>query len=352
MMWGGVRAARFFCLLVTQMLAAPGAQAEQIKLRVALQLPITSHIGVNLAHFKEEVESRSESALAVEIYDNSRLYKDHEIVVAVASGAIEMGIANYNQFSEKVPAIDIVGLPFLLNTEALVRAATNPDGEIRLLLDEAVLKATGTRVLWWQAYGSSAFFSKQRDVKHPSQILGQKIRVSGENYANLARRCGGIPLVISASKQRKAASDGTVDMITTGITGVDSRELWKVTDVITRTEHAALEFVVIINENVWQALDKNHQTILLASARKVEAALRDEIADIEAKAYEFARAKGMTIHELTPDDVAEWRACSAGVTEDYMKSAGELGSRLMNSYGKLRTQACCSSGPKGTFSLR
>jgi C4-dicarboxylate-binding protein DctP len=57
-----------------------------------------------------------------------------------------------------------------------------------------MLKATGTRVLWWQAYGSSVFFSKGRDTKHPSQIRGQKIRVSGENYANLVKRCGGIPL--------------------------------------------------------------------------------------------------------------------------------------------------------------
>jgi C4-dicarboxylate-binding protein DctP len=66
--------------------------------------------------------------------------------------------------------------------------------------------------------------------------------VSGENYAHLVERCGGIPLVISASQQHQAIKDGGVDMITTGVTGVDSRELWKVTDTITRTEHAALEF--------------------------------------------------------------------------------------------------------------
>ena len=124
--------------------------------------------------------------------------------------------------------------------------------------------------------------------------------MSGENYAHLIKRCGGIPLVISASQQHQAVKDGGVDMITTGITGVDLRELWKVTD----------------------------------------------------KAYEFACAKGMTIYELTPNDVAEWRACSAGVLKDYMNGAGELASLLMGSYGRLRIHPCCSSGPKGTFSLR
>jgi C4-dicarboxylate-binding protein DctP len=351
--WGDVRAALFFCLsLAPQMLVSFSAEAEQIKLGVTLQLPITSHIGANLVQFKEEVQRRTKGVVVVEVHDNSRLYRDDEVIAAVASGAIELGITNYNQFSKRVPAIDIIGLPFLLNTEALVKAATSPDGEIRKLLDEAMLKATGTRVLWWQAYGSSVFFSKGRDTKHPSQIRGQKIRVSGENYAHLVKRCGGIPLVISASQQHQAIKDGGVDMITTGITGVDSRELWKVTDSITRTEHAALEFVVIINEKIWQTLDKSQQTVILESSRKVERALREEMADIEAKAYEFARAKGMRINELAPNDVAEWRACSAGVLEDYMNSAGELASLLMSSYGRLRIHPCCSSGPKGTFSLR
>ena len=47
-MWGDVRAALFFCLLLApQMLAPFRAEAEQIKLGVTLQLPITSHIGSN-----------------------------------------------------------------------------------------------------------------------------------------------------------------------------------------------------------------------------------------------------------------------------------------------------------------
>ena len=251
-----------------------------------------------------------------------------------------------------MPAIDIIGQPFLLNFDALVRAVTDPDREIRRVLDKAVLEGTGTRVLWWQAYGSSVFFSKGRDTRRPAQITGQKIRVSGGMPVELVKRCGGVPRVISASKQHQAAKDGTVDMISTGITGVDSRKLWEVTDTVTRTEHAALEFVVIINEKVWQSLPAQIQTIFVESARKVERDLREQMAEIEEKAYAFARAKGMKIHELSPDDVAEWRACSADLLADYMDEGGELARRLMGAYGKLRTEPCCNSGSAGAFSLR
>jgi C4-dicarboxylate-binding protein DctP len=158
--------------------------------------------------------------------------------------------------------------------------------------------------------------------------------------------------VISASGQHQALRDGTVDMAMTGVTGVTARELWKVTDTITRSEHAALEFVVIINDKTWQSLGEGHRAAVTAAARGAEQELRQQMADIEAKAYAFARDKGMHVHDLTPNEVAEWRACSAPIVEDYLTLAGELGRRVMAAYGKLRTQPCCTSGPSGEFTRR
>jgi len=346
----GVRWSR---LLALALLLVPfTGQAQQVKLRVTTQLPISNHIGANLVQFKEEVESRTDRAITVEIFDRSRLYKDNEALGAVATGAIEMGSVPTSQFYDKVPGVEIFQLPFLFNFEALVRAATGPASEMRKLLDTAVLEATGTRVLWWQSYGSSVFFSNGQDARHPIGIRGQRIRVFGQNMANFTKYCGGTPFVISAGQQYQAVKDGKVDMVMTGITGVDSRDLWKVTDTVTRTEHAALEFIVVVNEKVWQSLAETHKTIVSASARRVEHDLRQQMASIEAKAYAFARNKGMKIHDLAPNQVAEWRACSSGMLEEFMDRGGELPRRLMGAYGKLRTHPCCSSGPAGTFTLR
>ena len=352
---GGIRVSRVWCrglLLACLTLAPFPAGAEPVKLRITLQLPITNHLGVNLQQFKDDVEGKTRGAIVVEIFDRSRLYKDNEVLAAVSSGAIEMGTVGLSQFHKVVPALEVFAQPFLFNFDALVRAATSPDSEMRRLLDKAVLETTGVRVLWWQSYGQSVFFSKGRDARTPAATRGQKIRVFGENMANFTKYCGGIPFVITASKQAQAIKDGTVDMAMTGVTGVTSRELWKVTDTITRTEHAALEFVVIINDKAWQSLGEHHRAVITAAARRAEQDLRQQMADIEAKAYAFARDKGMTVYDLTPNDVAEWRACSAPVVVDYLTLAGELGQRMMAAYGKLRTQPCCASGPPGEFTRR
>jgi C4-dicarboxylate-binding protein DctP len=337
-------------LLCAILATVPGlAAADPVKLRLTLQVPITNHLGVNLVQFKDEVEKRTNKEVSIEIFDNGQLYIDERVVDAVSSGEIEMGTAVINQFSYRTATVDVIQMPFLFNFEALVRASTSPDSEVRKLIDKAILEAAGVRVLWWQSYGSTVFFSKGRPITTPSAIRNQKVRVFSETMSDFARECGGTPLVLSSSRMLEGMKDGTVDMAMTGIMSVDTRQLWKVADTITRTEHAAIEFVVIINEKIWQSLMASHRAIIVEAARKAERTLRDQIAGIEARAYAFAREKRMRIYDLTPDQVAEWRACSTGLLDAYMKNPGMQVRQILDAYGRLRTEPCCSVGPGGYF---
>jgi C4-dicarboxylate-binding protein DctP len=341
-----------YCFPLACLALAPfTAGADQIKLRATTQLPLASPLGANLMQLKREVEEKSGGAISIEIYDSNspRMIKDDEVLGAVSSGAIEIGVLPVPQFHKAVRAMEVIEHPFFFNFEALVRAAADPDGELRKLLDTAILESTGTRVLLWQAFGSSVFFAKGQDAKTPASIQGKKVRVAGENMAEVIKYCGGIPFVMLASKQKKAIDDGEIDLTISGITTVKSRELWKSTDTITRTEHAMFEFVVIVNEKAWRSLSRDHRSIVVAAARRAERDLRRKSADIDAEAYAFARSKGMKVIELTPDDVAEWRACSAAIVVDFMQAAGDLGERVMSIYAKLRMDPCCSAGPTGEF---
>jgi C4-dicarboxylate-binding protein DctP len=339
-------------LLACLLLAPVAAEAQQVKLRFSSQLPHTSHIGKNLIQFRDEVEKRTANALTIEIFESGKLYKDNQVVGAVSSGAVDMGVVPADRFVDKVPAIAIFQQPFLFNFEALVKAALDPDKEMRKLIDKAILEATGARVLWWLPFGSAVILSKQQPTFGPAEIAKQKIRVLGKTHAAFIEKCGGIPAIINAGEQLAALEDGRVDMLMTGVSGVPARHLWKGTDTITRTDHAAVEMLVVINEGVWQGLSGQHKVIAIEAARKAEKTIRDEISKIEADAYTFAREKGMKVYELTPDQVAEWRACSAPVLEAFMMSSGELAHQLMGAYGKLRTDPCCSAGPTGLFTRR
>ncbi len=309
--------------------AAAQAGAADVTMRISLQLPLTSHLGQNLALFEQEVEAASDGAIDVEIYDSATLYKDNEVPQAVGSGAIEAGVASLTRYYGDVPAVDIFYQPFLFDTEEKVRAAVAPGSEIRTAIDDAIAE-TGATVLWWQAYGGAIMLSNGGPVAEPADLEGKKVRVFGKTLGDFVTAAGGAPTIISGSEQYLAYQRGTVDIGMTGVSGVKSRKLWEVMDTITVTNHADIEFVVVVNTEWWDGLTDAQREILSAAAAKAETTVRDEMAAIEADAYAAAEANGMTIYRPTEAEIAAWREVSQPVYETYRDRAGALGAKLLD----------------------
>jgi C4-dicarboxylate-binding protein DctP len=333
--------------------SAPVCSAEPITLKFTLQVAASNpQLGLPVVQFKEEVERETNKAVLVEIFDKQRLFIDDQVVGAVQSGAAEMGMAGINQISRRLPAAEIVEQPFLFNFGALTRAAADPERELRQLFDKGVLESIGVRVLWWQTGGNHILFGKGLDVADPERMKNKKVRVYSESMASMIRHCGGVPQILSITKVSDAFKNGTIDLAMTGVLSAETRDLWKVSDTLTRTDIASMEWIVIMNEKSWQALTDQQKAIIEAAAKKAERDVREKSAKLEEKSWEWARNKGMMVYDLTPDQVAEWRACSAEVLENYMNSGGELVRKLISAYGRLREDPCCSAGPAGAFTRR
>jgi C4-dicarboxylate-binding protein DctP len=323
----------FACASIGLLLSLP--VAAETKLRITLQLPLKSHLGQNLLQFKEEVERESNGDLVVEIYDSAQLYKDKEVPQAVASGAVEMGVASLTRFAGTIPAVDVFYVPFMFNNGDMVRAATNPDSKIRQLLDEAILD-TGARVLWWQAYGGAIMLSKDGPLETPKDIEGKKVRVFGKTLGEFINTLGGSPTLISGSEQYLAYQRGTVDAGMTGVSGVKSRKLWQVMDWITVTNHADIEFVVLINEKFWQGLTDQQRAIITTAGRNAELAVRDEMSRIEEEAYQAAKDNGMQVQTLVTEQIDAWRAATQPVVDQYLSQSGDLGKQILEAAEELR----------------
>jgi C4-dicarboxylate-binding protein DctP len=316
--------------------ATTAAQAADTTLRITLQLPLKSHLGQNLILFKNEIEKTSNGGIEVQIYDSAQLYKDKQVPQAVGSGAIEMGVASLTRFVGDVPAVDIFYQPFMFNSDDLVRKATAKDSPVRGPLDAAILKQTGARVLWWQAYGSAVMLSKGDPVSTPDMIKDKKVRVFGKTLGEFVKSCGGAPTMVSGSEQYLAYQRGTVDVGMTGVSGVTARKLWDVMDTITRTQHADIEFVVVVNDKFWNGLSEANRKIISDAAALADDAVRNDIAQIEKDAYAASLENGMKIVDPTAEQIDAWRACSKPVYDQFATDAGALGKEIMDAAVKLQ----------------
>ena len=305
------------------------------KIRITMQLPITSPLSQNLVSFKEKVEAESNGDLLVEIYPAAQLFTDKEVPTAVASGQIEMGSASLVRFAGTIPAVDIFSVPFLFNSLELVGAATDPDSKIRQLIDQAMAEK-GARPLWWQPYGLTVLLTRGKPVTHPDHMQGLKIRTFGKALEMFVNTVGGAATNIAASRQYLAYERGTVDGGMTGMLSVQERKLFDVMDHLSMTHHSDIEFVVVINERFWQQLDQTHRDILTDAARQVEKELRVEFTRIGEKATQIAIKNGLKIHHLSAEEKAAWERVSAPLRESYVKNAGDIGVELMLATEALR----------------
>lgn len=316
------------------LLAWPGSAANATTLRVTLQLPITAPFGQNLLLFKEQVEQASGGGITVEIYPNAQLYTDKEVATAVATGQIEMGVAFTNRLAGLIPAIEVFSVPFLLDTQERVLAATAPGSPVRTPLDEAMI-ARGMRPLWWQPYGF-AIIMADTPVRRPADLEGLKIRTFGKAYEQLISSLGGAATNIPGSEQYLAYERGTVDGGMTGVMGVKDRKLYQVMETITDANVAAIEAVVLINERLWQGLEPEDRRIIAEAAITAETDINQEIAGILEDSFAAAAEGGMEVIQLTAEDRAAWREATRPLWDAFRADTGALGAKVMDAAEAVR----------------
>ena len=311
------------------------AAAERV-LRLTLQLPMTNVLGQNVSAFKEIVERESGGEIEVEIHPSAELYKDKDVPQAVSSGAIEMGVAPITRFSHLKPAVSLFNLPFLFDSNEDIAAATAPGHPIRATLDREIL-ATGARPLWWQPFGLAVMLGRDEAPLHPDILKARKTRVFGDTMGEFVAAIGGDPVPVSGSKQYQAYERGEVDFGMTGVTAVKSRKLYEVMGYMVNTNHAALEFVVVINEALWNELSEVERAIIETAAAEVEHDLRLSYRQIHRETLDWIAANtAMKVSDLNAEQLSAWREAAKPVYDSYLQRAGQIGEEVLAEAQKLQ----------------
>jgi C4-dicarboxylate-binding protein DctP len=306
--------------------------AETI-IRVTLQLPATHSLGQNWIAFKSIVEKQSAGELKVQLFPSAQLYKDKQVPEAVGSGAVEAGSAFLGRFAGSVPAVEVINVPFLFDDEAALRAAVSTGSKMRNILDAAVIKETGAKVLWWQAFGRNVYLNNGSPIRTPADMKGKKVRTYGKILGWTVEALGGAPTLMSGSKQFLAYQQKAVDVGMTGASAVKSRKLFEVMNHMTLSFDSAIEFVAVMNNKFFEGLSKKHQDIITNASAIVEKQLRDKIYSNEAATVKELRSK-MTVVDLSAAERTKWREATKGVIDRFIKERGATAAAVIKAVGK------------------
>ncbi len=304
-------------------------------LRLSLQVNTKHPVGANIVFFKEQVEKASDGKLKIELYDSAQLYKGNEIPQAVGSGAVDMGLVLIDEYAGTIPAVGLFSVAFLFPSYEVLGKAADPSSPVRQEIDELIRK-TGTRVMWWQDYGPIQLLSKDDPISEPAQMKGKKVRVLGKPSGDFINALGGIPVKIGGSEQFIAYQRGTVDIGMTGTTAIQSRKLFEVMNSVTITNHAQTEFLVVVNDKLFDSLTAQEKKWMGDAALAAEMKMRAETKKDNLDSEQFIKEKtSMKVINLTPAQIKSWQEAAKPAIDAYIKDAGPSGQRLVDEVRKF-----------------
>lgn len=152
------------------------AGEPDLVIRFSTQAPPNGRQFQSMLHFKERVEADSLGRMRVDIYDSGKLFEDNQVAEAVSAGRVEIGHVNLSRYAETILVADAYYLPFLFADTAVERASRAPESEIKKLIEDAILRNAGARVLWWIPEGSILLMTKDMPVGNPAALSGKRVR--------------------------------------------------------------------------------------------------------------------------------------------------------------------------------
>lgn len=304
---------------------APAADDPQITLKLSFSTNEQDPRAIASVQFKEEVESKTNGSVKVEIYPSGQLGGDADLInsIALDSGTVDVIITDASNFATYEPKMGISALPFLFS--GFDDAWEFMDGEIEAAAEEGLL-AQNMRVLAHYDNGFRCVTNSKGPVETPADMAGMLIRTP-ENPVIMATMSamGANPQPLAFSELYQALQQKTYDAQENPIPVIYNNNLYEVQSYLSVTNHIYSGMCFTIAESSWNKMSASQQEIVAAAAKASadydRQMNRQQTDDLVSKLEEA----GMKINY---PDLAPFAEATASVLTDNAATYGELLTQL------------------------
>ncbi|MDO4961590.1 MAG: TRAP transporter substrate-binding protein, partial [Eubacteriales bacterium] len=304
---------------------AAATDEPQVTLKLSFSTNVEDPRAKASVQFKEEVESKTNGAVTVEIYPAGQLGGDADLInsIALDSGTVDVIITDASNFATYEPKMGISALPFLFSD--FDKAWEFMDGDIEAAAEAALLEQN-MRVLAHYDNGFRCVTNSIGPIETADDMKGLLIRTP-ENPVIMATMSalGANPQPLAFSELYQALQQKTYDAQENPIPVIYNNNLYEVQEYLSVTNHIYSGMCFTICESTWQKMSENEQKIV-AEAAKASADYDRELnkqqtTDLVSKLEEA----GMKINN---PDLTSFKEATASVLTDNADTYGELMDQL------------------------
>jgi tripartite ATP-independent transporter DctP family solute receptor len=297
--------------------AAAAGLAAWAPRRARAARPVVLKFGVDLATDHpttigaiaagQQIESATQGRIKVQVFPNSQLGNDTNMLSELRSGAMQMMGIGDNILATLVPsaAIDNIGFAFK-DSQTAWNALDGAVGDpVRADIAKAGLHPMHR--IWDEGFRQITSSTKQ--IKTPQDLQGFKIRVPPSPISvDLFRALGAAPATLNIAELYTALQTRVVDGQENPLGNIYTQKFFQVQKYCSLTNHMWVGYWILMNGAAWDALAPADQKIVEDAFNAQALVQREANEKLDGSLEDKLKAEGMEFYQ---PDVAAFRAALA-----------------------------------------
>ncbi|WP_051530215.1 TRAP transporter substrate-binding protein [Halomonas halodenitrificans] len=254
--------------------------------------------------FAEQVAKRTDGRIEVQVYPDSQLGGEREMIEATQFGDIEMTAPSVGVLANFDKSLEVFDFPFIFeDAETAYEVLDSKLGEEML----SGLADSGLIALGWGENGFRNLAMTDGTVRLPDDMDGVKLRtMQVPMHIAFWESIGAAPTPLSFPEVFTSLQQGVVDGVENPYELLYSARLTEPANYLTETRHIYDPEVILINKDFFENLSEEDQMIIQEAA---DAAI-DKIRTLKKTVTDEIRAEiedeGGTVTDLTDEERQAW----------------------------------------------
>lgn len=298
-------------------LAALGFAQKTVELKIGHYLVESHPMHLAAVQFADAVAKRTNGAITVTIFPNSKFGNSQEILEQVVMGVVDIAIPTEPAMAKYVNKFNLVTGPFAFkNYEATDKFFA---GDFIRWVTPDLEKAGFSYLARWE-YGFRTYTTSSKPINTPEDFKGLKIRTPPD-FVNqeTVNALGGTAQTIAFTELPMALKQGVVDGQENPIATIYSNKMYETQKYLSMLNYTYNSTHLVMNKSKFDKLTNQQKAIILDEAAKAGMYMRKSVRDQESSQIEELKKHGM---EVLYPDTAPFKAGAASVWEELKKRVG------------------------------
>lgn len=275
--------------------------------------------GIAATLLAERVNEEMNGVACMEVYPNSTLYNDDQVLEAMLQGDVQLAAPSLSKFEAFTKQFRIFDLPFMFkNIDAVDMFQSSETGQA--MMDSMQRRGLQGLAFW---HNGLKQFSANVPLMTPTDAAGLKFRVQPSDVLVAQMEAlGASPQPMAFSEVYGALQTGVVDGQENTWSNIYGQKFFEVQDGVTETNHGVLDYLVVTSVDWLDSLDPAVRAQFLEILEGVTQERNAAVGQVDVDARQAVLDAGGVIRELSAEERQVWVDAMKPVWEQFEGDVG------------------------------